>query len=115
MVTGPRTRSAREGIRPTTNAAVVELTRAVVQAGADPLGEAFSRIRPACVLRNDPLRHGEIEIADLRRWTRARAASTARACPVNTTPRASRRRVGARFAAPSWRSRRQVIGRLVVA
>ena len=46
-------RSVRKGNRPTTNASLVASTRAAIQAGGDPLGDAFARIRPAHVRRSD--------------------------------------------------------------
>lgn len=49
----PAERRACKSIRATADSDLAASTRAAVQAGADPLGDAFARIRPAHVRRTD--------------------------------------------------------------
>lgn len=46
-------RAARKGILASTDKHLIESTRAAIKAGGDPLGEAFSSIRPPQVRRSD--------------------------------------------------------------
>lgn len=46
-------REARKGIRPTIDPALIKATRRAIQKGRDPLGEAFTRIRPSHIRRKD--------------------------------------------------------------
>lgn len=70
-------RRACKGIRPETDVGLIESIRAAIKSGADPLGDAFARVRPAHVRRSDGATYTPAPIiASMTTWAAAEGTPT---------------------------------------